>query len=320
MTTDNNGTCQIWASRRAVYSDTHDAGVIRIESPRAGGTYRITEAAWRQLGNLSEAESARLTTLLVDRRIHGEEEPLVTPSLVVRARRMEPLDVAERADRLLRFVAWYSRHPGDSVHLRVHNQNQRIVDYAMAWSESTTLEEVRYFRDYLEENEWLHDLGRYSYAVSIGGYHRISVIKSNVDSAQAFVAMWFDGEMATTYENGIAPAIEQAGFKPMRIDKKGDVVKIDDEIIAEIRKSRFLVADFTHGDEGARGGVYFEAGFAFGLGLPVIYTCRADMVDKIHFDTRQYFHTVWESPDDLQVSLTNRIVALLGTGPNRPPS
>ena len=33
-----------------------------------------------------------------------------------------------------------------------------------------------------------------------------------------------------------------------------------------------MVCDLT----GYRGGVYFEAGFASGLGLPVIYTCRKD--------------------------------------------
>ena len=48
-----------------------------------------------------------------------------------------------------------------------------------------------------------------------------------------------------------------------------------DRILAEIRKSKFVVADFTSCGEciacdkcehiGARGGVYFEAGFALGL-------------------------------------------------------
>ena len=33
-----------------------------------------------------------------------------------------------------------------------------------------------------------------------------------------------------------------------------------------------MVCDLT----GYRGGVYFEAGFAYGLGLEVIYTCRKD--------------------------------------------
>ena len=101
----------------------------------------------------------------------------------------------------------------------------------------------------------------------------------------------------------------------MRIDRKQDVIKIDDEIIAEIRRSRFLVADFTHGKDGARGGVYFEAGFALGLGIPVIYTCREDAIDEIHFDTRQYHHTTWKDPEDLRDKLEKRILALIGEGP-----
>ena len=100
----------------------------------------------------------------------------------------------------------------------------------------------------------------------------------------------------------------------LRIDRKPDVDKIDDEIIAEIRRSRFLVADFTHGDKGARGGVYYEAGFAYGLGKPVIYTCRADMVDYLHFDTRQYAHILWETPEELREGLKNKIVARIGEG------
>ena len=45
----------------------------------------------------------------------------------------------------------------------------------------------------------------------------------------------------------------------------------------QIRKSKFLIADFT----GQRGGVYYEAGFAYGLGLPVIWTCRKDWFDGL---------------------------------------
>ena len=103
----------------------------------------------------------------------------------------------------------------------------------------------------------------------------------------------------------------------MRIDKNLNVDKIDDEIIAEIRRSRFLVADFTHGEDGARGGVYYEAGFAYGLRLPVIYSCRKDMVDKLHFDTRQYYHIIWETPEELRDGLAQRIEARIGAGPNK---
>jgi hypothetical protein len=70
-------------------------------------------------------------------------------------------------------------------------------------------------------------------------------------STQAFVAIWFADEMTPIYESGLRLAIERAGFRPMHIGRKEHANKIDDEIIAEIRRSAFLVADFT----GHRGGV-----------------------------------------------------------------
>ncbi len=129
--------------------------------------------------------------------------------------------------------------------------------------------------------------------------------------------MWFGQSVNGLYERGIGPAVEAAGYKPLRIDQKPDANKIDDEIIAEIRRSRFVVADFTHGEGGARGGVYYEAGFAYGLKIPVIFTCREDMFDKIHFDTRQYNHIGWKIPEDLVEPLKQRILARIGEGPGR---
>lgn len=153
----------------------------------------------------------------------------------------------------------------------------------------------------------------------MAGYRQIAEQVPNVSARQAFVAMWFEGSMSNVFDKGIKPAVEAAGYEPLRIDLKPDASKIDDEIIAEIRRSRFIVADFTHGDEGARGGVYFEAGFAMGLGIPVIFTCRSDMVDKLHFDTRQYAHIVWDTPEQLRDELKYRILARIGEGPDANP-
>ena len=67
----------------------------------------------------------------------------------------------------------------------------------------------------------------------------------------------------------------------------------------------------------ARGGVYYEAGFAHGLGLQVIFTCRQDVIDKglIHFDTRQYNHIAWNTPEELRKRLADRIAGTIGDGP-----
>ena len=56
--------------------------------------------------------------------------------------------------------------------------------------------------------------------------------------------------------------------------------------------------------------------FTHGLSIPVIFTCRENVFEKIHFDTRQYNHIVWETPEKLRQKLTARIAAVIGDGPN----
>ena len=170
------------------------------------------------------------------------------------------------------------------------------------------------------ERGWLDDshgsMGVFRAVVTVDGYSRIADLESeSADSSQAFVAMWFDASMTDAYENGIDPGIRDTGYEPLRIDRKDHNNKIDDEIIAEIRRSRFLVADFTQDEEGPRGGVYYEAGFAYGLNIPVIFTCREDAIDKVHFDTRQYNHITWKTPEELRTRLSQRISATIGDGP-----
>ena len=307
-------------------SNDEDFRVTFGDCPRAGGGYTITTQAAGQLklllNQLSEEGrnglSARLTTILIDRRRQGDRLPLVTPTLVKEAKSNRSLAVHERADRLLRYLADRANSVGETTEINWEPSRVFETDLsAMAWSESTNLEEVNYFLRFLVERNWVSNPGQISYQVTVDGHGRISDQAANVDSSQAFVAMCpFNDEVMQAFEKGIRPAVETAGYKPMRIDRKPDVEKIDDEIIAEIRRSRFLVADFTHGKDGARGGVYYEAGFAHGLGIPVICTCRHDLVNELHFDTRQYHHTVWKSHEDLRDALKNRILAIVGEGPD----
>ena len=198
---------------------------------------------------------------------------------------------------------------------------------AMAWSESTFPGEISYLAGYLKEEGWVYnsvfslpDGQSYQsddYRVTVSGHARVGAQAARTDYSQVFVAMWFDDSVVKAYDEGIAPAIEECGYEPKRIDRDPTVDKIDDAIISEIRRSRFLVADFTHGEKGARGGVYYEAGFAYDLEKPVIYTCRADMVDDLHFDTRQYAHIVWKTHQELREGLKDRILARIGEGPGR---
>jgi nucleoside 2-deoxyribosyltransferase len=124
---------------------------------------------------------------------------------------------------------------------------------------------------------------------------------------QVFVAMSFDKFLNDAWTNGLKLGIEDCNYSAIRVDAKEHNEKICDFIIAEIRKSKFLVADFSlH-----RNGVYFEAGLMMGLGRPVIFTCRKDELSKAHFDTRQYNHIEWKNPAELRERLKRRIQATI---------
>lgn len=123
---------------------------------------------------------------------------------------------------------------------------------------------------------------------------------------QAFVAMWFDPSLLSVYEQGFRPALEVTGYEAIRVDLVEHTGRIDDRILAEIRQSGLLIADFT----GHRQGVYFEAGFALGLGVPVIWSCREDDIANAHFDTRQYNHVTWNSATEIREKVEARVRAL----------
>ena len=338
--------CPIWNSNAATVEEyqasrrfDHRTNVWHVEhSPRAAGGFVLPSVLCNsELIRMSDEQKARLTTWLIDQRNQGNEQPLITKGIIDYVKTKPPLPVHERADRLLRYLVNSSDVTGESVTLgkladTPDSYGHRGISEgstsweAMAWSESTKASEVQFFLDYLLEKGWIkgwirgqwegHGMGHFT--VTIDGYSHIADVSVNRDLSQVFVAMWFDDSMNEVYERGIRPAIENTGYNPFKINDKPDVDKIDDEITGEIRRSRFLVADFTHGEKGARGGVYYEAGFAYGLGLPVVRSCRKDIIDKneLHFDVRQHYHVVWETVDELRDGLENRIRALIGEGPN----
>lgn len=149
----------------------------------------------------------------------------------------------------------------------------------------------------------------YTFSLLVKGWEKITQLrKVRSESKQVFVAMKFgDSVLDKIFEKAIVQAVELCGYHAYRIDKDQHNDKICDKIIAEIKQSAFIIADFTY----HRGGVYFEAGFAKGLGIPVIWTCREDDFDNLHFDTRQYNHIKWRSAEDLKQNLVDRIKATI---------
>jgi len=255
--------------------------------------------------------------------------------------------VAERAHKLLRALAHMFPIAGTEISLGIHfldNQLKHFRSYVgtsnfpsdpkadeaalrvfpylgMSWVENESELSfllIKYLCEnvgYLEVHELhLNDGGYDSCQVSISpkGWEFLDSV-GLADSSTGFVAMWFDASMERVWKEAIHPGIADAGYSPLRIDKREHNNKIDDEILASIRKAKFILADFT----GGRGGVYYEAGFASGLNIPVIWSVREDFLEQLHFDTRQFNHIAWRDDKlpDFRSALKNRIEATLGRGP-----
>jgi hypothetical protein len=203
----------------------------------------------------------------------------------------------------------------DLLLLHVHQLAQRIdravsldpdKDYPLLFAQDGS--EFGYLIRKAVDLQWLEMFPSGAYRLTLNGWKRLAELhRTSVGTNQAFVAMWFDSRLDRAWSEGFIPALNHCGYAPIRVDLVEHNEKICDRIIAEIRRSALVVADFT----GQRGGVYFESGFAMGIGIPVIRTCRKDDVDKLHFDTRQYSHVVWQTPEDLKDNLIHRISATL---------
>ena len=134
-----------------------------------------------------------------------------------------------------------------------------------------------------------------------------SLAQTNENSKNVFAAFYFK-ELKEIFDNDVKEIVEELGLNYIRVSSSTtDTNKtINDEIIGKIKSSKIVIADFT----GQRNSVYFEAGFALGLNIPVIWTCKKEEEKELSFDTRQYPHTLWETKEDLKEQLRNRIKAI----------
>ena len=149
--------------------------------------------------------------------------------------------------------------------------------------------------------------------LTMEGWERHStLISERNESRTAFMALKFgDAELDRIVRDCFRPAVAQAGFELRTLTDNQGAGLIDDQLRVALRTSRFLIADLSHSNNGA----YWEAGFAEGLGRPVIYTCSesAWSAQRTHFDTNHLVTIIWsaERAEEVGEKLTACIRATL---------
>lgn len=283
-----------------------DANTIRLDPdvlvncPRCG-EYELPAMEWNGLSRVVWSQEFRSALSCAARQASETGERLRITEENARTYSEAHVDtrVADNLDNLLRCIARHAPRPGSVVSF--------FTDTDFTLIDCYNSEEFRQYLHWLKTGGLLFSSGtlqQETFGLTVEGWNRVQPLpRPGGIPRRCFVAMWFSDVTKDAYDRGIEPGVIDAGFKPIRIDRKEHNNEIPDEIMAEIRDCQFMVADFT----GQRHGVYYEAGFAVGLGRPVIYCCREDEVPKLHFDTNHKNHVVWTTPEELRDRLFKRI-------------
>jgi nucleoside 2-deoxyribosyltransferase len=253
---------------------------------------------------LPDSERHRMSFWCKRRRLEGREPPVLSAHAIgaIVAQLPNP-PTHQKPDLLL--VSLALRNPIPGQYIKIDDWRERSLACARDQGE------LNFFLWCLLDR---HDIalcppGIDGVSITGRGWERAAQLADQHETSKtAFVAMKFNDEMLALWPTAFVPAIKRAGFEPSLANDPQHNEQIDARIVTAVKQCRFVIADVTF----APTGVYFEAGYALGMGRPVIWTCRSDRKGTdMHFDTRQYNHILWETETDLTEQLYYRIVATI---------
>lgn len=294
------------------------------------GDYAITQGLLSDFDRHFNDPIERMRLSYIIRKstdILGKLEPTLSGSNIntIMSSRLIPLKVHDKIGELLRYLG---NNLKDISELTQAESCEVWCSRLCLHKEESLLKLLDYLESRKGQIQLTRDGPNIRIGLSINGWLSMDTLISSTVSNQAFVAMWFVPEMFEIYDKCIKPAVEAAGLSPFLVFREPKGIPIDDEIISEIRRSKVIIADAT----GERQCVYFEAGFGYGLGIPVVWCCSESWSamlpenilcnskesprlkevcwkDRLHFDTRQYPHIFWKDANDLKKALIERIRA-----------
>jgi hypothetical protein len=117
--------------------------------------------------------------------------------------------------------------------------------------------------------------------------------KGQVSGNYGFIALETgDESLEPLIRDHIKPSLADIGYDLVDYRDISEAGIIDNILRIQIRDSAFVLVDLTHDNRGA----YWEAGYAEGLGKPVLYICEKSKFGErsTHFDTNHCTTVQWD--------------------------
>ena len=110
--------CPCWGTPARVFRPAAGQKAL-VDSSRSGGEYMITTDAEVTIKNYDNLWKPLLTSWLVEQRRAGISVPTITEDVLNIASERKPLDISERADRILEYLSTKTAILGKPVSYRI---------------------------------------------------------------------------------------------------------------------------------------------------------------------------------------------------------
>ncbi|MGR4001085.1 MAG: hypothetical protein OD811_04775 [Alphaproteobacteria bacterium] len=298
-----NIKCPIWGTNAGKINPAQNPNENpnTIFSPRAGGTFILADpnALQNALQNTTQDQKPSLPSLpnlqraisnwITENQIRNQKAELSTQTISQiqnltsadpRRATGDALSVRERGDRILLLLDALATGLSQPVLI-----NQDCHNLALAWSATQSRKALWFILRDLERQSCIDLESRISAdgpqqfaTIQQDGLQRVESMQQVLHAPAAkmlFAAMWAGKNSIETFEQAIAPAASANGLQAARLPRENLGNRPVGESLAAIRQARMVVVEMS-GDPKhmAPGGLWFEAGFTAGLGIPVLWTCK----------------------------------------------
>lgn len=216
-----------------------------------------------------------------------------------------PLTNIQRINQLILFIGQRTEHPGISLCKSFKDSEAANSSTQVASIGNFVNSEAMY--KMLGDVDFKHffNIGQGPLNISLTnkGWEKFQDLQKIKEGRRVFVAMSFgdkntNEQRKSFFELSIKKPLQEIGFSAERVDTKTRVGLIDLQIIQDIAQSSLVIADISDNNLG----VYWEAGYAEGIGRPVLYI-RDGNKEKPHFDVQHRQRIDFSSPEELKEQL-----------------
>ncbi|AIQ60828.1 hypothetical protein [Paenibacillus borealis] len=201
-----------------------------------------------------------------------------------------PVTLEDKGNRLLQYLYRHSEGPGEPVVIQPLSSSYNLTY-------SPNLQELVYLIEKLRSEELLIREGM-TFKLTAQGWGEAAAITGGKKIKQCVVLLPNEEELRTEWLEKLLPKIEQYGYLPRVLAQASEEYSL-----TPIADSKLIIADVT----GQSPAVYFAAGYALGLNIPVVWTVKSEDADKLWVHLQEIRPLVWDTAEDLVILLQQKL-------------